>query len=46
MNVTIYINGKRVAKEELSKYEIKNESVKRMLTQAMKRKNETEIKER
>lgn len=31
MNVTVYVNGKRVTKEELGKIEIRNEAVKRIL---------------
>lgn len=31
MNVTVYVNGKRVTKEEISKIEIHNESAKRIL---------------
>ena len=32
--VRIYVNGKQVTKEELSKYEIHNKAVKRILSEA------------
>lgn len=35
MNVTIYVNGKRVTKEELKNIEIRNEAVKRMLAEKL-----------
>lgn len=35
MNVTVYLNGKRVAKEELKNIEIKSETVKRILAQKL-----------
>lgn len=44
MNVTIYVNGKHVTKEELSKYEVTNERAKQILREAIKRKNKPEIK--
>lgn len=34
---TYYVNGKRVAEEELSKYEITNENAKRVFLQAAMR---------
>ncbi len=37
MEVTAYINGVKVPREELKNYEIKNEGVKRILREAMRR---------
>ncbi len=38
--VRVYVNGKQVTKEELSKIEITNERVKRILLEAGKQKQE------
>lgn len=35
MNVTIYVNGKRVTKEELSKIEIHNETIKKIFAEKL-----------
>ena len=35
MNVTIYVNGKRVTKEELGNIEIHNEMIKKMLAEKL-----------
>lgn len=35
MNVTIYVNGKKVRREDLSNIEITNEAVKRMLAEKL-----------
>lgn len=35
MNVTIYVNGKKVRREDLKNIEITNEAVKRMLTEKL-----------
>lgn len=38
---TVYVNGKRVAKEEIEKIEIRNEAVKRILAEKLSdKKNE------
>ena len=36
----VYINGQLVAKEELSKYEIRSEKVKQILREALRRKQQ------
>lgn len=38
MNVTVYVNGKRVTKEELSKIEIHNDNIKRIFSEHLGRK--------
>lgn len=35
MNVTVYVNGKRVTKEEISKYEIRSEVIKKILAEKL-----------
>lgn len=35
MTTTVYINGKRVTKEEIAKIEIRNETVKRMFAEKL-----------
>lgn len=37
MNVTVYVNGKLVTKEEISKIEIQIESVRRMFAEKIKK---------
>lgn len=37
---TVYVNGKRVTKEEIAKIEIRNEAVKRILAEKIKDKKE------
>lgn len=37
---TYYVNGKRVAKEEIAKIEIRSETVKRILSEKLKEKKE------
>lgn len=37
---TIYINGKHVTNEEIKKIEIRNENVKRILAEKLKRKKD------
>lgn len=37
---TIYINGKRVTKEEISKIEIRNETVKQMFAEKLSKEKE------
>lgn len=44
MNVTIYVNGKRVTKEELSNIEIHNETVKKILAEKLADKKEVVVK--
>lgn len=39
---TVYVNGKRVTKEEIRKIEIQKESVKRILAEKLTKKN-TEV---
>lgn len=36
MNVVVYVDNKRVAKEEMNKIEIRNENVKRILSEKLK----------
>lgn len=36
----IYVNGKRVAKEEITKIEIRNETVKRMFAEKLSKEKE------
>lgn len=36
----VFINGKEIRKEDLGKYEIKSENVKRIIREALKRKKE------
>lgn len=38
MNTTIYVNGKRVTKEEIKKIEIHSERVKRILSEKLTKK--------
>lgn len=40
MEMIFYINGKRVTKEELENYEIKNEEIKRMFAKKLTEKEE------
>lgn len=37
---TVYVNGKRVAKEEIAKIEIRNEAVKRILAEKLTKKKD------
>lgn len=37
---TVYVNGKRVTKEEITKIEIRSESVKRMLAEKLSKEKE------
>lgn len=37
---TIYVNGKRVTKDEIAKIEIQNETVKRMLAEKLSKEKE------
>lgn len=37
---TIYVNGKRVTKEEIEKIEIRNETVKRMFAEKLSKEKE------
>lgn len=37
---TIYVNGKRVTKEEIEKIEIRNETVKRMFSEKLSKEKE------
>lgn len=43
MNVTVYVNGKRVTKEEIEKIEIQSENVKRFFAEKLKCKKEKEV---
>lgn len=42
MNTVIYVNGKRVTKEELSKIEMQNEDAKRIFAEHLRGKNSVE----
>lgn len=44
MNVTVYVNGKRVTKEELNNIEIHNEMIKKMLAEKLADKKEVVAK--
>lgn len=37
---TVYVNGKRVTKEEIAKIEIRNEAVKRIFAEKLEKKKE------